>query len=108
MNTVPEEALRLGPGDGGRSVAVPAGAEVVLDLPENPTTGFRWSLPEGEGLTVIEDRNVGAGDGIGAGGARVLRLRVSQGRHAIRLVRSRPGAAESGADATFEVELVAD
>jgi inhibitor of cysteine peptidase len=105
---MPEEALRLGPGDGGRSVAVPAGAEVVLELPENPTTGFRWSLPEGEGLSVIEDTNLQAGDGVGAGGLRVLRLRVTSGRHAIRLVRSRPGAAESSADATFEVEILAE
>ncbi len=34
----------LGPADDGRAVDARPGTMIVIELPENPTTGFRWSL----------------------------------------------------------------
>lgn len=57
------------------------GDEVVVRLPENPTTGYRWQVtPSGVGeLALLEERFVpGSGNaGVGASGDRVLRF---QGR----------------------------
>ncbi len=36
--------LTLGLPDDGRALATHPGAVIVIELPENPTTGFRWSL----------------------------------------------------------------
>lgn len=57
------------------------GDEVVIRLPENPTTGYRWQVtPSGLGeLALVEERFVpaSANAGVGASGDRVLRF---QGR----------------------------
>lgn len=36
--------LALGLADDGRAVDARPGTTIVIELPENPTTGFRWSL----------------------------------------------------------------
>lgn len=52
--------------------------EVVLRLPENPTTGYRWLVTQsGAGeLALVDDRFVGGSEAPvpGAGGQRVLRF----------------------------------
>ena len=51
--------------------------ELVLRLPENPTTGYRWEVTQSAAgtLRLIDDRFV-AGGGLapGAGGQRVIRF----------------------------------
>lgn len=55
------------------------GDEVVIRLPENPTTGYRWQVTHsGAGeLALLEERFVPGADnaGVGAGGDRLLRFR---------------------------------
>lgn len=36
--------LTLGLADDGRALDARPGSMIVIELPENPTTGFRWSL----------------------------------------------------------------
>ena len=36
--------LTLGMGDNGHAVAIDRADSIVIELPENPTTGYRWSL----------------------------------------------------------------
>jgi len=54
------------------------GDEIVLRLPENPTTGFRWHLEEtGENLKLIGDSfELAQSPQIGQGGFRIFRFRV--------------------------------
>lgn len=40
--------------DTGRSVQVAREDEIVLRLPENPTTGYRWHIDRADGLVVTE------------------------------------------------------
>ena len=53
------------------------GDEVVIRLPENPTTGYRWQLTHSGGgeLALVDERFVpGSGStGVGAAGDRVVR-----------------------------------
>jgi len=64
---------RLTYNDNGRSVQVPLGAEIAIDLPENPTTGYRWSV---RGLTggclalKSVEYSPTPGPGVGGGGTR--------------------------------------
>lgn len=67
-----------GGGEAPRSLA--NGEQVVIRLPENPTTGYRWQFTQsGAGeLAVVDDRFVpdGAEGAPGAGGQRLLRLQA--------------------------------
>lgn len=40
--------------DNGRTVEVPAGTEIIVSLPENPTTGYTWEMNSG-GLAATGD-----------------------------------------------------
>ena len=54
------------------------GREVEVELPESPTTGFRWHLDPAPGVSVIETGLDGsAAQGVvGGAGTRVFRLHV--------------------------------
>lgn len=65
--------LALGPEDRGRQVSVRAGDRIVLRLPENPTTGYRWTGEIPVFLRVTRDANE-PGFAPGAAGFRVLEL----------------------------------
>jgi inhibitor of cysteine peptidase len=92
--------------DRDRTVPVGIGERVVLSLPENPTTGVRWSVPASDALELVADENRPSGEGIGAGGMRVLTFRPKRpGRIRVRLLRQQAWESEETADATFEIEL---
>ena len=78
--------LRLAERDGGRKVPVAPGQRVVIDLPENPTTGHRWRVVTAGGLRVVEDENRAPGPGVGAASVRRLTfLAETTGTHEVRL-----------------------
>ena len=110
---------------GGR-VRVPAGAEVVLTLRENPTTGFRWqSEVSSEALTETGSTFATGAAGapmeaadprpggpvartgpVGAGGLRTFRFRAdAPGVVRIRTRLVRPWQSEAAPIDTFEVTL---
>ncbi len=99
--------LRLTEVDRGRQVPVPAGAVVELALPENPTTGMRWTLPDGAVAEVLEDTYAPAGHAApGAASLRVLRLHLTGGRADIHLERRQAWEPDAPPDAIFDVQLV--
>jgi inhibitor of cysteine peptidase len=54
-----------------REAEVAVGDSLKLELPENPTTGYRWSLPEvGPTLRILEDSYNSSTGGPGGGGVR--------------------------------------
>lgn len=94
--------MTLTEADAGRSVPVSPGEPVIVRLAENPTTGYRWSVPMGlEVAADIYER--GGGGGVGAGGQRVLTLvaPVQATRAEFRLQRPGGGVAAQ----TFTVTL---
>jgi inhibitor of cysteine peptidase len=63
--------------DRGREVEARVGDVLVVQLPENPTTGFRWALasPDSKVLGLArDDFQRSARGGVGAGGLRVFRI----------------------------------
>ena len=67
------EPIQLNQADNGRTVTVAAGQQVVVRLPENPTTGYRWEPPAG--IEVVADEyNSPGGTAVGASGERVFTL----------------------------------
>lgn len=92
--------------DRGREVPVSAGDIVELRLPENPTTGMRWSFNGHAGVEILEDRNdLAPQTQPGAASVRVFRLRVLGGDTHLRLHRGQAWEPGLPPDARFEVTL---
>jgi inhibitor of cysteine peptidase len=92
--------LTLGADDNGRTLQVQTGGSVVLRLPENPSTGYRWAWQATDGTQVeVESEAFQAAPGLapGAAGERVFQLRPRvAGVAVLRLVLRRPWEAGSG------------
>lgn len=74
-------------------IHVSAGDEVVVQLPENATTGYLWSIQRVDGvLDVIGDDHQFFGQPLpGSGGQRIVRVRAAAaGEGMLQLVLKRP------------------
>lgn len=75
--------------DHRRSIEASAGDEILIRLPENPTTGYRWHIERAEGAIELEGDSfdLDPDPQIGSGGMREFRFRVSsasRGRIALK------------------------
>ena len=72
----------------GKTIRVRQGDEIVLGLPENATTGYRWHVARSDGLDEKEmgerERPTGANPQVGSGGTRKFRF-VAKGPGSARL-----------------------
>jgi inhibitor of cysteine peptidase len=58
----------------GETIALHKGQQITLSLPENPTTGYRWTFTA-SGIDVADDDYAGDAErSVGGGGARTVRL----------------------------------
>jgi inhibitor of cysteine peptidase len=66
--------------DNHRSVEVALGEAIVLRLPENPTTGYRWAVDQidPDKLLIQATQFSLLGAGAGAGGEKTLTLKANQ------------------------------
>ena len=97
--------LELDNRNNGGEVELRVGDSFELQLAENPTTGYRWTLgaPVGPILEVEGDSFAGPRQGaLGAGGARVWRFRAAR-EGAVRLEVESRRSWEPRAVATFTV-----
>jgi inhibitor of cysteine peptidase len=75
--------------DSGRSLNVPLHVPIVVELAENPTTGYRWQILE-NGSPVLrlskDSFQRGSSTAVGAGGTRVLEFSTeSAGAASLRI-----------------------
>lgn len=78
-------------GEGVDAVAVARGDVVVVRLPENPTTGYRWQVDTGDGVSLVDDVGEPGGNAPGSAGERILRLQADRpGTWPVVLRLSRP------------------
>ena len=95
--------------DNGRSIELKVGGELVIDLPENPTTGYRWSVrgPLGDLVSLKSaEFSGGAGSRIGGGGIRQFRFVArAPGKTTINLKNMRTWESEGSAIDHFSLEV---
>jgi inhibitor of cysteine peptidase len=93
----------------GRTHELRVGDELVLRLPENPTTGFRWQVePSGESaLLSLEDRFQPGGTSPvpGAGGHHIFRFAASR-PGTVHLALAHRQAWEPGGDDASQLTLI--
>jgi predicted secreted protein len=72
--------VELTESDAGAERSVDVGQELVVRLPENRTTGYRWQLSVPEGGLALDDDTYepDASERPGSGGMRTFRLRAIQ------------------------------
>lgn len=83
--------------DNGRRIEVGAAEHVVVRLPENATTGYRWEIADLSGpVRVVTDRAEPGAAAPGAAGVRRWELAFDgSGTVAIRAVQRRPWEPET-------------
>jgi inhibitor of cysteine peptidase len=100
---------RLAEADSGTTLRAAPGEEVLVELAENPTTGYVWHHvdPDGSGLVLVSsDFDPPNAAAVGAGGVRRLRFRVSgAGRRALVLVLKRPWESGGSEVGNWRVDL---
>jgi inhibitor of cysteine peptidase len=85
----------------GSTVSAQVGDSLIVELPENPTTGFQWAPAEFDHSFVAPQTDefiMGSNTGVGAGGVRVFRFlvrRPGSGRLQLRLARAWAAGAPS-------------
>jgi inhibitor of cysteine peptidase len=100
-------ALEINDQANGKTVVLKAGQTLVIRLPENPTTGYRWAVESCGTMRLDKDEFFPIGTGVGAGGTRQLQWRAeSSGRHHISLVLRRSWEAINMAIERFSLTIV--
>jgi len=91
------------------TVEVAQGDYFRIELPENPTTGFRWSVEEREGQGLVIEKSdfrpgIQSSDVAGAGGIRRFVFRSTvPGEMTLLLVNRQPWAPDDGESLTLTV-----
>jgi len=67
--------MQLTERDNGAAITVRRAEEIVIALPENPTTGYRWAVEAtGDALALTSADFAPATTAIGSGGKRTMRF----------------------------------
>jgi inhibitor of cysteine peptidase len=90
--------VTLTPADDGRAITAGLDDEIMIQLLENPTTGFIWKMERAEGPIELigEDQRPEAPVQFGSGGTRELRFRgTAPGTARVELKHWRPWEGEA-------------
>jgi inhibitor of cysteine peptidase len=93
----------------GDTVHVKTGDAVVVRLPENPTTGYRWQFDAVVGLTVSGESYSPGSSAPGAAGERTLRLvAAAPGIYLFTAVMRRPWETDIPPQDMFSISIEVD
>lgn len=89
-------AVQAGEADDGKKLTVPNGKDVVLTLPSNPTTGYKWRVTSTDRTFGYPKEDfIGSGTGaVGSGGSQTFTWKTSgpfpmTGTHRVQLAYAR-------------------
>lgn len=95
--------------DKGRTIPAHTGDEIVVNLPENPTTGYRWAIDTAdEKLLASEDTTFAAprSGAVGVGGTRTFTFTVKQsGTVHLQLKQWRSWSGDASINDRYDVTL---
>jgi len=101
---------RIAESDDGGSVALGIGDTLVVRLPENPTTGFRWQVPKSsDGVLNLESTHFDAPEPSrrGAGGERGWTYKATRsGAMTLQMKLLREWQQEDASAKSFTIEVL--
>jgi predicted secreted protein len=96
--------------DNGTTARIHSRDIITVRLPENPTTGYRWNITTGPGLTTLDDTYIysdPSGRMTGAGGVRFLTLEPKMtGTQHLTAVNKRSWEEDNEYDRVFSMTFV--
>ena len=105
-------AVSLTKANNGQSIEVRQGDEIILRLPENPTTGYGWHIDRADGLSAEMSEYAMGSDQpdpnrrLGKGGAREFRFRAKEpGARRLDLKHWREWEGERSVTERFGVDI---
>jgi inhibitor of cysteine peptidase len=109
MGSKKMSGVTLTEADNGKSIAVPLGGKVILQLNETPSTGFRWAVDTGDN-EIIElhgsDYIQAPGSAVGGGGQHVFVFEAKRsGSVRLLLKLRREWEGDKSIAARFEVTI---
>jgi len=99
--------LRLTQSSNGSTVSVRTGDAIRVELPEIPTTGYRWTLALHDDILrpTGDDFQISSSQGIGGGGIRIFHFTARHpGDTNLRLTLVRPWQQNSPSE-TFSIQV---
>lgn len=104
--------IKLTKNDNGKTAEAQVGESVVIELPENPTTGYIWTfeVKEGTGVAYLSNSGYVAANNSGMGGGGMRRFIVNVQSHGIAKIDIKlrhPWEPESTAVDRFDVVIKA-
>jgi inhibitor of cysteine peptidase len=98
--------ILVGEAQNGGTVSVAVGDAVVIRLPENPTTGYRWQVDAVTRLTLVADEFSSVSSAPGAGGERHLRfITPAPGSFHVQATLRRAWEVDAAPQAQFRVTV---
>lgn len=95
--------------DNGALVEVTLGSKVTVELEENPTTGYQWTIDSVDEVFLVQEGDaflVGEQMGLGAAGVRRLFFRAKgAGTTSLNLIYKRPWQSDDEAIANFKLAV---
>ena len=94
--------------DSGKDENAIRGDIIIIELEENPTTGYSWNLTASPGLSLKSDRyeQTGDEDMVGSGGVHTWTFEVTgEGGQSVEAVYKRPWENITGNETTFTLNL---
>ncbi|HEV7692942.1 MAG TPA: protease inhibitor I42 family protein [Hyphomonadaceae bacterium] len=103
--------IEMSVNNSGQTQAVPLGEEILVRLPENPTTGYQWQVSfsgSGEVASIGDSFEAGtASSAPGAAGHRILRFKATRpGAVKLALVERRAWEAAAIGAKTWEAQII--
>jgi inhibitor of cysteine peptidase len=100
-------AIEVDEHSNGKSVTLASDQALIIRLPENPTSGFRWFVASHGAMRLDGDDFSPKGTGVGAGGIRQLQWSAAvPGQSEIILALKRAWEASDAATEHFQLTVV--
>lgn len=95
--------------DNEKTIEMRTGDSLTIQLPENPTTGYRWSLDQHDPSTlaqVSEPSFAASGTAVGSGGGKTFKFAAkAAGDSQVRLNLRRSWESEKPGQKSFHVKI---
>lgn len=95
--------------DSGCTVNINIGEVFIIQLKENPTTGYRWMVETINGVKQIEDQFILLENAVGGAGIRILQFcALNIGSHELHIKEWQEWSGEASVIQRFQIKIIVE